>query len=126
MKPFGIIIMKPISFIFETPAMTNAPQATFRALSDPTRRGILKLLSHKDMTIGEVSERFAMTRPAVRKHLAILEESGLIEVRAEGRRRLNHLNPQGLVPAIDWFAEFDTFWDDRLSALKTAIEKDLK
>jgi len=99
-------------------------QPTFRALADPTRRDILLMLRNKDMTIAEVAENFDMTRAAVKKHLTVLSDGGLITVRAQGRERFNRLNPAGMAPLRDWLTFFDAFWDDRLSALKTAIEKD--
>ncbi len=99
-------------------------QPTFRALADPTRRDILLMLRGKDMTIAEVAGNFAMTRAAVKKHLTVLSDGGLITVRAQGRERINTLNPAGMAPIRDWLTFFDAFWDDRLSALKTAIEKD--
>ncbi|MEM8632536.1 MAG: metalloregulator ArsR/SmtB family transcription factor [Pseudomonadota bacterium] len=102
------------------------PQRTFRALADPTRRAILNRLTRGPLTIGEVAEGFDMTRPAVKKHLAILAEGALITVEAQGRARINRLRPAGLAPVIDWLATFDAFWDDRLSDLKTAIEKETR
>ena len=99
-------------------------QDTFRALADPTRRDILRMLHAREMTIAEVSDNFDMTRAAVKKHLTVLSDGGLIEVRARGRERINRINPAGMAPVIDWLAYFDRFWDDRLAALKTAIEKD--
>jgi DNA-binding transcriptional ArsR family regulator len=104
--------------------MTANPQTTFRALADPTRRGILTILADGDKSVGEVAGHFEMTRPAVKKHLQILEEGRLISVRTRGRERINSINPDGFLPAVDWLNVFDTFWSDRLSALKTAIEKD--
>ncbi|KAE9627876.1 helix-turn-helix transcriptional regulator [Parasedimentitalea maritima] len=101
-------------------------QLTFRALADPTRRDILQLLATRDMTIGEVSEQFDITRPAVKKHLTILHEGNLIRIQANGRERINSLNPDGMAPVFDWLNYFDTFWDDRLGALKTLIEKDIQ
>jgi DNA-binding transcriptional ArsR family regulator len=101
-------------------------QPTFRALADPTRRDILLMLRDKDMTIAEVAENFDMTRAAVKKHLTVLSDGGLITVRAQGRERFNRLNPDGMAPVRDWLTFFDAFWDDRLNALKTAIEKDMK
>lgn len=101
-------------------------QLTFRALADPTRRDILQLLASRDMTIAEVSDQFDITRPAVKKHLTILREGNLIQVQAKGRERINSLNPAGMAPVLDWLEYFDTFWDDRLGALKTLIEKDMK
>ncbi|MGC1260788.1 MAG: metalloregulator ArsR/SmtB family transcription factor [Jannaschia helgolandensis] len=101
-------------------------QAAFRALADPTRRDILMMLAHQDMTIAEVAENFDMTRAAVKKHLSVLSDGNLITVRPEGRARINTLNPQGLKQVFDWFGYFDAFWDDRLSRLRASIEKDMQ
>ena len=106
--------------------MPDTTQHTFRALADPTRRDILKLLSQQDMTIADVSDRFDMTRAAVKKHLTVLSDGGLITVTPRGRERVNSINPQGFAPVLSWLEFFDNFWDDRLEALKTAIEKDTK
>ncbi|GGX55868.1 transcriptional regulator [Tateyamaria omphalii] len=106
--------------------MTDQTQNAFRALADPTRRDILRMLSAQDMTIAQVSDRFDMTRAAVKKHLTVLSDGGLITVEARGRERINTLNPAGLAPVLNWLEYFDCFWDDRLDALKTAIEKDLQ
>lgn len=97
-------------------------QDAFRALADPTRRQILRHLSERDMTIGDVADRFDITRAAVKKHLTILEEGRLISVRPRGRERINRLEPQGLKSAADWLGFFDRFWDQRLGDLKSAIE----
>ena len=106
--------------------MIHQPQSAFRALSDPTRRDILRLLATQDMTIAEVTDQFDITRPAVKKHLTILQEGNLIQVQAKGRERVNSLNPEGMAPVLDWLEYLNTFWDDRLGTLKTIIEKDLK
>ena len=99
---------------------------SFRALADPTRRSILRLLAKNDMTIAEVAENFEMTRAAVKKHLTILNEGNLISVRVSGRSRLNTINTDGIKQVFDWFSFFDTFWEDRLSILKSEIEKDMQ
>ena len=104
--------------------MPDTTQLAFRALADPTRRDILKMLTERDMTIADVSDRFAMTRAAVKKHLTVLSDGGLITVTPRGRERVNAINPKGFAPALSWFEYFDSFWDERLAALKTAIEKD--
>ena len=78
------------------------------------------------MTIADVSDRFDMTRAAVKKHLTVLSDGGLITVTPRGRERVNSINPQGFAPVLSWLEFFDNFWDDRLEALKTAIEKDTK
>jgi DNA-binding transcriptional ArsR family regulator len=104
--------------------MPSNDQPAFRALSDPTRRGILRHLAQREMTIAEVAQNFDMTRAAVKKHLTVLSDGGLITVRPRGREKVNTLNTSGFAPILTWLETFDQFWDDRLSALKTAVEKD--
>jgi DNA-binding transcriptional ArsR family regulator len=104
--------------------MTDPGQPAFRALADPTRRDILRLLTRREMTIAEVSQNFAMTRAAVKKHLDVLSDGGLISVRTQGRERLNRIEPAGLAPVLSWLEFFNAFWDDRLTALKGLIEKE--
>ncbi|MDU8928453.1 metalloregulator ArsR/SmtB family transcription factor [Alisedimentitalea sp. MJ-SS2] len=111
MKPFGIVTRK-----------TMTPQSAFRALSDPTRRDILCLLGSGEMTVAQVSDRFDMTRAAIKKHLNVLEDGALITVRRQGRETYNALRPEGMEPVRDWLTYFDQFWTDRLSDLKTTIE----
>ncbi|MCG6903841.1 MAG: metalloregulator ArsR/SmtB family transcription factor [Rhodobacter sp.] len=105
--------------------MSPEPQAAFRALADPTRRGILQLLTKSDLTIAQISAAFPMTRAAVRKHLAILEDGQLIRVIPRGRERVSRLNNKGLQPVLDFMSELDAAWDARLNTLKSAIEKDM-
>jgi len=102
--------------------MNIQEQGAFRALADPTRRQILMHLSGADMTIGEISGRFDITRGAIKKHLTILEEGSLISVRISGRERINSLEPLGLKSVFDWLTYFDQFWNDKLGALRAAVE----
>lgn len=104
--------------------MIHPDQSAFRALADPTRRDILRMLSDGDMTIAEVSEHFDVTRPAIKKHLIILAEGNLIRVTPRGRERVNTINPEGFAPVRDWLGYFDRFWDEKLGDLKDIIEKD--
>ena len=99
-------------------------QPAFRALSDPTRRDILQMLGRGEMTIAEVAEHFDITRAAVKKHLVILQQGNLISSHKQGRERIHQLNAAALRPVFDWLGWFDQFWDNRLDALKTAVEKD--
>lgn len=101
-------------------------QPAFRALADPTRRSILTLLADQTLTISEVADQFDMTRAAVKKHLTVLSDGGLITVQSRGREVLNSRNPSGLAPVLDWLSYFDQFWDTRLEDLKNAIEKDIQ
>ncbi len=104
--------------------MLNDPtQPIFRALADPTRRAILKMLADQARPVNEIAAAFDMSRPAVAKHLAILKQGGLIMTQAKGRERINHINPDALKSAADWLNYFDSFWDTRLANLKKAVEK---
>lgn len=103
--------------------MPDPTQQAFRALADPTRRDIIRLLSHQDMTLTQLTAQFDITRAAVKKHLTMLGDGGLVTVEPRGRERLHRLNPAGLAPVIDWLGWFDRYWDDRLGALKSAIER---
>lgn len=98
-------------------------QPVFRALADPTRRAIIAMLAEGERPIGEIAAVFEMSRPAVAKHLAVLREGNLIAVEQRGRERINRLNPRALRSAADWLNHFDVFWDERLAALKSAVER---
>ena len=98
-------------------------QHSFKALADPTRRGILMHLSQRDMTIAEVTSQFSMTRAAIKKHLNILENGRLISVESNGRERINKLETAGMKTITDWLAYFEQFWDTKLDSLRDAIEK---
>ena len=102
----------------------SAPQPVFRALADPTRREILRLLAARPMNVMEVAAHFDMTRAAVKKHLTVLRDGGLVTMTPVGRSLVSTLNPQGLQPVFNWLEYFDAFWDARLHSLKSAIEKE--
>ncbi|WP_411817878.1 ArsR/SmtB family transcription factor [Hyphococcus sp. DH-69] len=101
----------------------DADQPVFRALADPTRRAIITMLSEGPRATGDIASEFEMSRPAVAKHLTILREGGVIEVKPRGRERINHLNPQALKRAAAWLNYFDQFWDERLTRLKQLVEE---
>ncbi|MEM8868903.1 MAG: metalloregulator ArsR/SmtB family transcription factor [Pseudomonadota bacterium] len=106
--------------------MPDSAGDAFRALADPTRRAIVALLAENDLTIGAVAENFQMTRPAVKKHLTVLERGGLVRVEARGRERINRINRDGLHAVADWVAQIDQFWSRRLEALKETIERETR
>lgn len=103
--------------------MIQDAQPVFRALADPTRRAIISMLAERPRTIGEVASAFAVTRPAIAKHLKVLEQGDVIRVTPNGRERINSLNPEALKRAAEWLAVFDRFWNDRLAKLKMEVEK---
>jgi len=99
-------------------------QLVFRAIADPTRRSIMAMLSGGERSLNDITAQYEMTRPAVTKHLKILEQGGLIRVRAQGRQRLHALQPGALKTVSDWVSFFDQFWDEKLANLKQTVEMD--
>ena len=93
-----------------------------RALADPTRRAILRLVRLDELAAGEIAGRFpTMSRPAVSQHLRLLSETGLVDVRADGNRRLYRSRREGLRDAAAFIEEM---WADRLGRLKSAAERE--
>lgn len=82
------------------------------------------MLAVRDRSIAEVADGFDMTRAAIRKHIGVLEEGKLVIVVPRGRERISRLNPEALSQVTRWLAFFDSFWDERLSALKEAVESE--
>ena len=99
-------------------------QLVFRAIADPTRRSIMSLLAGGEQSLGDIASRYEMSRPAVSKHLKILEQGGLVHVRSQGRERLHTLQPEALMSVAEWISVFSPFWDDKLENLKRALEAD--
>ena len=93
-----------------------------RALADSTRREILRLVRDAELPAGEIAQHFpTITRPAVSQHLRVLADAGLVDVRADGNRRLYRLQPAGLRDATQFLGEM---WSDRLERLKLAAERE--
>jgi DNA-binding transcriptional ArsR family regulator len=94
-------------------------QAVLQAVAEPRRRQILLLVRERELTAGQIASHFAVTRPAISQHLAVLKAAGLLVERREGTRRLYRARPEGLVELI---AFLEQFWDDRLERLKQVAE----
>jgi DNA-binding transcriptional ArsR family regulator len=92
--------------------------ATFGALSDPTRRAIVQRLTRGDASVGELAEPFDMSLPAVSKHLTVLERAGLVERVKEGRTRRCRLVDEPMREALEWIASYGRFWEGQLDALE--------
>ena len=99
--------------------------AVFAALADPTRRAILARLETGAATVGELAEPFAMSQPAVSKHLKVLERAGLIARESQGQTRPARLEAARLAEAVAWLERFRTHWDGRLDRLDHLLQ-DLK
>lgn len=89
----------------------------FKALADPTRRGIVERLSRGPASVGELAEPFAISLPAVLQHLRLLEASGLVRTEKVGRVRTCRLEPAALRAAEAWMAARRATWEDRLNRL---------
>jgi DNA-binding transcriptional ArsR family regulator len=91
--------------------------ATFGALADPTRRAILARLAAGEATVGELAEPFAMSLPAISKHLKVLERAGLIARGRDAQRRPCRLKPEALKSAAEWLDYYRRFWEESLDRL---------
>lgn len=100
--------------------------ATFAALADPTRRAILARLATGEATVTELAEPFAMSQPAVSKHLMVLERAGLVSRRRDAQRRPCRLEAEPLKQATEWLADYRDYWEEsyqRLDALLGELGK---
>lgn len=96
----------------------------FSALSDPTRRHIVELLSDRDaMRVGELAAMFNTSRQAVTKHLDILCNAELVATQWQGRERISRISPDAFVEIWDWLNHYDQFWAGKLKDLKELIER---
>ena len=92
--------------------------ATFHALSDPTRRAILtRLAAEGDITVMDLAEPFDMSQPAISKHLKVLEKAGLVSRGRDAQRRPVHLEAQPLAEATGWLIEYRNFWQAQFGRL---------
>ncbi len=96
--------------------------AVFHALSDSTRRAILRDVSKQEKTVGEVAKPHRMSLAAVSKHLKVLEAAELIARERRGSFQIVRLNAASLRPADEWLAYYETFWSARLDALQAHLE----
>ena len=91
--------------------------STFAALADPTRRAILKQLTHGEKTVNELAAPFRMTLPAISKHLKVLAKAGLIERSRQAQWRPCRLRAAPLKEASQWMEAYRRFWEERLDRL---------
>lgn len=109
-----------INQLEEQPAELDA---TFAALSDPTRRAILARLAGGEATVNELAEPFEMSLQAVSKHLKVLERAGLIARGRDRQLRPSRLQGEALKQAADWLASYRPFWEDSLDRLGRHLDE---
>ena len=96
---------------------------TFAALADPTRRAILAQLASGERSVSELAEPFAMSMPAVSKHLRVLERAGLIARGRDAQRRPCRLKPAPLKAAAEWIAPYREMWEQRFDRLEAYLQE---
>ena len=96
---------------------------TFAALADPTRRAILARLAQGEASVAELAEPFAMTQPAVSKHLKVLERAGLVVRGRDAQRRPRRLVAQPLRDATEWLARYRSHWEESFQRLDDILEE---
>jgi DNA-binding transcriptional ArsR family regulator len=96
--------------------------ATFAALADPTRRAILARLASGEASVTELAKPFALTQPAISKHLKVLEKAGLISRRRDAQRRPRRLEAKPLAEATEWLEDHRRFWEGRFQRLDALLD----
>jgi DNA-binding transcriptional ArsR family regulator len=97
--------------------------ATFGALADPTRRAILTRLASGEASVAELARPFAMSQPAISKHLKVLERAGLIRRGRDAQRRPRRLEPKRLAQATEWLERYHRLWEGNYQRLDALLEE---
>jgi DNA-binding transcriptional ArsR family regulator len=100
--------------------------AVLHALADEGRRTLLEILRDHPASAGELAEVLPIARPGVSRHLRVLREAGLVDVRQEAQRRIYSLRPEALIEVDEWLGEYRVLWESRLDALHTEIARGKK
>jgi DNA-binding transcriptional ArsR family regulator len=112
--------MKPKSYQKMSPDRLDA---TFAALADPTRRAILARLASGEASVTELAKPFAMSQPAISKHLKVLERAGLISRGRDAQRRPCRIEPRPLAEANAWLEHYRRIWEDSFQRLDTLLDE---
>jgi DNA-binding transcriptional ArsR family regulator len=100
--------------------------AVLQALADPSRRTVLEILRSHPATAGELAEALPIARPGVSRHLRVLRDAGLVDVRQDAQRRIYTLRPRALVEVDEWLEPYRALWRNRLDALHTEVARGKK
>jgi DNA-binding transcriptional ArsR family regulator len=95
--------------------------ASFTALSDPTRRGVLEQLGRADASISDLADRFRMSLTGIKKHVGVLEQAGLVTTEKVGRVRTCRLGPRRLQEEAEWIERYRQLWDARFDELDKVV-----
>lgn len=95
----------------------------FQAIADPSRRQILMMLTKDSMTINSIADNFDMSRPAISKHVKMLEHCGFVMIQDVGRERYCSLNKQGFAELHEWLDHYDSFWKEKVGKLGALLNE---
>ena len=95
----------------------------FQAMADPVRRDIIQLLAGEILSVNEVADHFEISRPAISKHLKILEECGLVSISKKGRLRYCIIQPKELIPAFLWIDQYRNLWEQRIDSFENYLNQ---
>ncbi len=98
----------------------------FNAVAEPRRRDILNYLARQERPVGDIVASLGMEQPSVSKHLGVLRNVGLVQVRRDGRRMLYRTNAEAIRPLYDWTKTFERFWQHQLNRIKERAEARVK
>jgi len=112
-----------VTYIFVTKRLLIMRRDVFQAIADPVRREIIELLAQESLTVSAIADNFEISRPAVSKHIRILNECGLIEIDQKGRERFCEIKPSTLVPAFIWIEQYRNLWEEKIDSLETYLAK---
>ena len=100
--------------------------SVFEAISDPTRRQIVELVATRELPAGDIAGAFAVSRPAISRHLRVLREAGVLAARGDGQRRLYRLEPKALDELDQWIEKTRSFWANHLGELDDHLNRSAK
>jgi DNA-binding transcriptional ArsR family regulator len=109
-------ITKPVCSVF------MAMETTMQVIAEPRRQAILDLLREEELPVGELVRRLGMSQPLMSKHLRVLKDAGLVEVRADAQRRLYRIRPEPLAEIDHWLAPYRELWSASLDRLERHLD----
>lgn len=112
----NLTVTYPVGYIRRVDALLHA-------LSDPSRRRVLEALGEGEASAGELAGLLPIARPGVSRHLRVLREAGLVDVRQDAQRRVYSLRPEPLAEVDNWLARYRSLWEQRFDALHTEVAR---
>lgn len=97
---------------------------SLNALADPTRQRIVEMLAARELSAGDIADKFDMSAPAISQHLKVLRDAKLVRVRADAQRRIYALDPKGFEEMEEWLQRIRRFWRGKLDALERVLKED--